>query len=110
MSIEGDIASTRADVAAILERIERLTTTVDALRAASPSRLVTVAELVRLGYGSPASCRRRIKDGTYPVVRHGRSVRVDLAALKPATPELVAELAEQARRTTVAALAAEARR
>ncbi len=87
-----------AAVAPLVGEIRELRATVDALRAASPSRLVTVAELVRLGYGSPATVRRRIADGTYPCVRHGRSIRVDLASLRPID------------RATVAALAAEARR
>ena len=86
-------------VAPLVSEIRELRATVEALRAASPSKLVRVGELVRLGYGSPASVRRRIADGTYPSVRHGRSVRVDLAALKPTDPATVAALAEQARRT-----------
>ena len=55
-----------AAVAPLVGEIRELRAAVDALRAASPSRLVTVAELVRLGYGSPATVRRRIADGTYP--------------------------------------------
>jgi hypothetical protein len=99
MSVEDAISGAVAvAVAPVLAELRALRETVDALRAASPSRLATVAELVRLGYGSPASVRRRIADGTYPAIRHGRSIRVDLAALKPPRPELVAELADKARR------------
>ena len=36
-------------------------------------------------------------DPTYPCVRHGRSVRVDLAALKPIDPATVSALADAAR-------------
>jgi len=100
MSVEDAISGAVAvAVAPVLAELRSLRETVDALRAASPARLATVAELVRLGYGSSASVRRRIADGTYPCIRHGRSVRVDLAALKPTDPATVAALAEQARRT-----------
>ena len=99
MSIEAAISdAVTVAVAPVLAELRALRATVDALRAASPSRLATVAELVRLGYGSPASVRRRIADGTFPAIRHGRSIRVDIAALKPATPERVAELAREARK------------
>ncbi len=99
MSVEDAISGAVAvAVAPMLEELRALRATVDALRAGSPSRLATVAELVRLGYGSPASVRRRIADGTYPARRHGRSIRIDLAALKPPTPEFVVELADKARR------------
>ena len=100
MTIDAALAAVVSDaVAPLLSEIRELRASVDALRAASPSRLATVAELVRLGYGSPASVRRRIADGTYPAIRHGRSIRVDLVALKPPRPEMVADLADKARRT-----------
>jgi len=100
MSIDAAITDAVAvAVSPVLAELRALRASVDALRAASPSRLATVAELVRLGYGSPASVRRRIADGTYPAIRHGRSIRVDLVALKPPRPEMVADLADKARRT-----------
>jgi hypothetical protein len=96
--LDAALAAVVADIVAPLaDKIERLTAAVEALHMASPSRLVTVAELVRLGYGSPASVRRRIADGTYPCIRHGRSVRVDLASLRPADRAMVAALADAAR-------------
>ncbi len=99
MTVEAAIAEAVAvAVAPLVAEIRALRTAVEALRAASPSRLVTVGELVRLGYGSPASIRRRIANGTYPCIRHGRSLRVDLAALKPIDPVTVAALADAARR------------
>jgi hypothetical protein len=73
--------ATRRAVAALAAQVERLTVAVDALRAGQPSQVVTVARLVELGHGSPATIRRRIADGTIPCIRHGRTVRVDLAAL-----------------------------
>ena len=97
--IDAALAAVLADaITPLAAEIRDLRATVEALRSASPSRLATVAELVRLGYGSPATVRRRIADGTYPCVRHGRSVRVDLAALKPIAPPTVAALADKARR------------
>jgi hypothetical protein len=99
MTLDAALGAVVADaVAPVLVELRALRATVDALRAASPSRLVTVAELARLGYGSPATVRRRIANGTYPCVRHGRSVRVDLAALKPVDSDTVAGLAAEARR------------
>jgi hypothetical protein len=98
--MDAALAAVVADVIAPLAaEIRDLRTTVEALRAASPPKLVTVGELVRLGYGSPASIRRRIASGTYPCVRHGRSVRVDLAALRPTNPAIVAALAAEARQS-----------
>jgi len=99
MSLDAALAAVVADaVAPLIAEIRALRVAQEAHHAASPSQLATVAELVRLGYGSPATVRRRIADGTYPCVRHGRSVRVDLASLRPID------------RATVSALAAEARR
>jgi hypothetical protein len=99
MSLDAVLSAVVSEaIAPLATEIRELRSTVEALRAASPSQLVTVAELVRLGYGSPATVRRRIADGTYPAIRHGTSIRVDLAALKPPTPELVAKLADEARR------------
>jgi hypothetical protein len=98
VTLDAALAAVVADaVAPLADKIERLTATVDALRAASPSRLVTVAELVRLGYGSPASVRRRIANGTYPCSRHGRSIRVDLASLRPTDRAEIANRAHAAR-------------
>lgn len=99
MSIEAAITDAVATaVAPMIAELQALRAAVDALRAASPSSLVTVAELVRLGYGSPATIRRRIADGSIAAIRHGRSVRIDLAALKPTDPATVAALADAARR------------
>jgi hypothetical protein len=98
VSLDAALAAVVAEAQApLVAQIDRLTAAVEELRAASPSRLVTVAELVRLGYGSPATVRRRIADGTYPAIRHGRTVRVDLASLRPTDPERIAELAREAR-------------
>jgi excisionase family DNA binding protein len=96
--IDAYLARIVDELTAARAEIRGLAGEVAALRAASPSRLVTVAEMVRLGYGSPATIRRRIAEGSIPAIRHGRSVRVDLAALKPIDPTTVAGLAMEARR------------
>jgi hypothetical protein len=99
MSIEAAISdAVTAAVAPMLAELRALRAEMAALRAASPSQLVTVNRLVELGYGSPATVRRRIADNTYPAIRHGRSIRVDLASLKPPSPEVIAELAREARK------------
>jgi len=99
MSLDAALAEVvGAAVAPLASEIRELRATVDALCAASPSRFVTVAELARLGYGSEATIRRRIADGTIPCVRHGHSVRVALASLRPTDPAAVATLAAEARR------------
>jgi len=100
MTIDAALAAVVAEaVAPLVDEIRALRATVDALRAASPSRLVTVSELVDLGYGSPATIRRRIADGTITAIRHGRSVRIDLATLRPIDPATVAALADASRRS-----------
>lgn len=99
MSLDAALAEVvGAAVAPLADEIRELRAAVTALQAASPPKLVTVGELVRLGFGSPATVRRRIADGTYQAIRHGRSVRVDLATLRPSDPATVSALAMEARR------------
>jgi excisionase family DNA binding protein len=86
-----------AAMAPLADEIRELRATVDALRAASPPTLVTVGEACRRTGLSPATVRRRVADGTLPSRRIGRSVRVDLAALRPMDPATVAALAMEAR-------------
>ena len=99
MTIEAAITDAVATaLAPLVAEIRALRASIEALRAASPSRLVTVGELVRLGYGSPATIRRRIADGSIPAIRRGRSVRIDISALQPLDPAAAAALADAARR------------
>lgn len=68
------------------------------LRSSAPPLLVSPPEAaVRLGV-SLSTVRRRIRAGEVPVTRIGRSVRVDLGALRPADDAEVVRLAEAARR------------
>jgi excisionase family DNA binding protein len=60
--------------------------------------LVPVADAARLLRVSLSTMRRRIRGGDIPVRRIGRSVRVDLAALRPLGDGEVARLARASRR------------
>lgn len=63
-----------------------------------PPQLGDVARACAATGLSPATVRRRIKDGSIPTVRVGSRVLVDLSALRPPEPEQVARLAREARR------------
>jgi excisionase family DNA binding protein len=70
---------------------------VAALAAATPPALVDVeTAAARLGL-SAATVRRQAVAGELPARRVGRAWRIDLAALRPATMDQVAELARKAR-------------
>jgi excisionase family DNA binding protein len=86
-------------VAPLVAELRELRAAVWAMSAALPPVLATTPEAAgRLGV-SVSTVRRRIKDGSIPVRRIGRSVRVDLAALKPLSEDDVARLAREARGT-----------
>jgi excisionase family DNA binding protein len=98
MTIDAALSAVVADaVAPVVAELRELRATVDALRAASPPTLVTVGEACRLTGLSPATVRRRVADGTLPSRRIGRSVRVDMAALRPIDPGEIARLSMEAR-------------
>jgi excisionase family DNA binding protein len=87
---------TAEDIAAIVRREVR--EAVDELRASlNPAPLVTVEEAARLTGISVATMRRRIKDGAVPVVRRGRTVRIDPALLRPPTEGQLLEFSHRAR-------------
>lgn len=78
------VVETRAiarEVQALRGQVERLTVAVEGLRAGQPSQLGRIEDVCRVLNISPATAWRRIADGSIPVVRLGRSVRVDLATL-----------------------------
>jgi len=95
VDLAGEIS---AALAPLVDEIRALCASVESLRAATPPRLVDVAEACRLTGLSPATVRRRISDGTIPAVRLGRAVRVDLASLRPPAASTVAALVREARR------------
>jgi excisionase family DNA binding protein len=77
---------------------EEVRAAVAAILAALPQPpLVTVEEAARLTGISVATMRRRIKDGAVPVVRRGRTVRIDPALLRPPTEGQLLEFSHRAR-------------
>jgi excisionase family DNA binding protein len=86
MSIEETIAAAvQSQVSPLLAEMRRMNTELEALRRALPPQLVTLTEAARRLGISMATARRRVKDGTVPCRRIGRSVRVDLSALNSPT-------------------------
>ncbi len=73
--------ATAAVLRALTAQVERLAVAVEQLRAGQPSRLGRAEDVCRILNISRATFWRHVADGTIPVVRVGRSVRVDLAAL-----------------------------
>lgn len=93
-AISGALA---AELAPLRAEIRRLVSEVEAVRRALPPRLMTVAEAAAALGVSVGTIRRRVKDGSLPFRRMGRSLRVDLSAQRAATVAEVVELAEAAR-------------
>lgn len=82
-----------AELAPLRAEVCRLSTQIEAMRRAIPPALVPVSEAAQALGVSEATVRRRIRDGAMPTVRIGRSVRVDLAALRSIDPVEVSRLA-----------------
>lgn len=89
VAISGELVPLRAEVS-------RLATQVEAMRRALPPALVPVREAAQALGVSEATVRRRIRDGDIATVRIGRSVRIDLAALRAVDSAEVVHLAQQA--------------
>lgn len=87
-----------ARVSALEAKISDLTDAVHALRRALPGKFVAVPEAARFLGVSVSTLRRRIRSGEVNVIRVGRSIRIDLAALRPADEADVVRLADAARR------------
>jgi hypothetical protein len=83
------------------QRVEALLTEINdklaRLLEVTPPRLLTVNEGVARGLGSPATLRRRIKDGSLKSVRIGRKVLIDASAIRGPDKAEVARLASEAR-------------
>ena len=90
-----------ADIPQQLARVEaqnlELLTEVADLKRRLPPQLGDVAAVCRVTGLSAATVRRRICDGTFPSLRVGARVLVDLAAVRPTEPEAIARLARKAR-------------
>ena len=80
----------RAELAPLHAKIELL-------EKRLPPQLGDVAQVCMATGLSPATVRRRIKDGSLPSVLVGKRRLVDLAALRPPSPEEIAKLAREAR-------------
>jgi excisionase family DNA binding protein len=64
-----------------------------ALRRALPPQLISIPAAARALGVSVATVRRHARNGSLPSVRVGARLLVDLAALRPTSPEEVARLA-----------------
>ncbi len=98
-AVFGELAKVPGVMAALVERIARLEAEVQALRQALPPRLGTLREAADLLGVSYATVRRRVQDGSLPVRRVGKAIRVDLAALRPIPEAEVVRLATAARKS-----------
>jgi excisionase family DNA binding protein len=96
MTLEETIAGLlQTQLAPLIDANRRMAAELERLRQALPAQLVSVPEAARNLGMSPATIRRRIKDGSIPVRRVGRSIRVDLSAVhKGPTEEEIARLSE----------------
>jgi len=77
--------------------VRRLAAEVEHLRRALPPMLVTLPEAATVLGVSLSTVRRRARDGSLPVHRLGRTLRVDLMALRPPPEEEVTRLAGELR-------------
>ena len=84
-------------LAAVETELRALRDVVEQLRRATPPAVVSLSQAAgHLGV-SVSPLRRRAKAGELPVVRIGRSIRVDLSRLQPVDNATVADLAASAR-------------
>jgi excisionase family DNA binding protein len=91
ITLEGLIGGIiKSALAPLQAEVGRLTTEVETMRKALPPAFVTLPEAARVLGLSLSTVRRRVKDGKLPCCHVGRSVRVDLASLKPPTDDQVA--------------------
>jgi excisionase family DNA binding protein len=101
MSIQIPVALAEEIIAAHLTplraEVARLADEVRQLRRAMPPLLVTQREAAKTLGVSLSTIQRKVKSGEVPSVRVGKSVRVDLAAVRPLGAEEVARLAREAR-------------
>lgn len=88
------LAALEAETRALREEVKLL-------RRALPQALAPLPEAARLLGVSISTLRRRVRAGDIPVVRIGRSLRVDLAGLRAPDDADVARLAADSRRGAV---------
>jgi hypothetical protein len=95
VSIEETIAAAVAMV--VRAELEPILAALEDLQRRLPAQLGDVASVCAATGLSPASVRRRIRDGSFPTVKVGARRLVDLAALRPVAPAEIAALARKAR-------------
>src|SRR5712692_3052118 len=79
----------KAALREVLPRTElgRLAAEIESLRRQLPPSLVTMTHAAKVLGVSLSTVRRKVRDGSLPSRKIGRAVRVDLAALRPMTPD-----------------------
>jgi len=81
VAVLAETRATRREVAAMRAQLERLTIAVEQLRAGQPAKLGRPEDVMRiLGIGR-TTLWRKVKDGSIPCTRVGKSARFDLAKL-----------------------------
>ncbi|HEX9048981.1 MAG TPA: helix-turn-helix domain-containing protein [Anaeromyxobacter sp.] len=96
----GPLVDVPGRIAALDARLARIEEALATLRRSTPSALVPIDEAARILGVSVSTVRRQVRSGAIPSRRIGRSVRVDLAALRPLEAEEVERLAREARSPT----------
>jgi excisionase family DNA binding protein len=100
MTLEDAFASVlEAKLTPILLEMRQLAAAINSMNRCLPPALLDPGEAAKALGVSLSTVRRRIKDGTLPVRRIGRSLRVDLSALNPPAERDVICLAEVAKRS-----------
>lgn len=85
-------------IAPLADAVRDLTAQVEALRAAAPSRWLSVADTAeRLGVDRQ-TVRAMAADGRLVSRRAGRRILIDSASIRPVSPAVVSRLAIEARR------------
>jgi excisionase family DNA binding protein len=99
MSIEADLAETKAGVNRVLAELAELRAVVEKLHtpAAQEPALLSVRQYAERAGLSACTVRRRVTDGTLSHVRVGGAIRIPSASLRPTDPADVARLAREAR-------------
>lgn len=82
----------------LTREVASLRAEVSTLRTALPPLLMSIPDAAAALGVSVSTLRRRIRLGEVPVKHIGRSVRVDVAALRPTSQPEVVRLADAARR------------
>jgi len=88
--LDAKLGPLRADVRALSLAIE-------SMRRTLPPVLVPLREAAQMLGLSESTIRRQIRDHMFPIRRIGRSVRVDMSALRPLTDQEVEREAYRAR-------------